>query len=104
MTIKFCSGTAQLQSMRRLKAMMLPTDNELGDLTTNEHIIFGVLLANLGSEVTRDQLMCALYSDEGPWPRSNVLQVLTGRLRAKVKGAYFIEPIHGVGYRMDPRL
>lgn len=103
MTIKFCSGTAQLQSMRRLRLMTLPPIPDL-DLTTNEHIIFGVLYANLGDVVTRDQLMCALYSDEGPWPRSNVLQVLTGRLRAKVKGAYFIDAIPGVGYRMDPRL
>lgn len=111
MTILYCKNVTALQHMRRLQMaqlLSLPLDTSLNSfefdgvstLTINELIVFRVLLCNLNHAVDRDRLMCAVYSDEGPWPDSNVLQVFVGRIRGKLGSQIEILPVRGVGYQM----
>lgn len=107
MTLLYCKDLIAIRRVQRLQmTILLPTVKEtdfqgLNTLTVNENIVFRVLLVNHGLIVSRDQLMCALYSDEGPWPRSNGLQVFVARLRAKMRGQIAIVPVHGYGYRLE---
>jgi len=71
-------------------------------LTAREGAVLELLMREHGRVVTRDQIL------EHAWPegadhRSNVIDVLVGRLRDKVDrpfGAASIETVRGLGYRL----
>ena len=70
-------------------------------LTTKEFLLLEILVRNEGNVVTRARVHDGLW-DFAFEARSNVIEVLIGRLRAKVDkpfGRSSIETVRGLGYR-----
>ncbi|GAA1295570.1 response regulator transcription factor [Saccharothrix xinjiangensis] len=68
-------------------------------LTRREFLVLELLLANAGRPVTRDELFRHAW-DELVRPATNVLDVLVGQLRRKLRTPPLIETVRNVGYRI----
>jgi two-component system OmpR family response regulator len=75
------------------------------DLTARELAVLELLMREHGRIVRRDQILDHAWPD-GADHRSNVIEVLVGRLREKVDrpfGQASIETVRGLGYRLRVR-
>jgi DNA-binding response OmpR family regulator len=74
-------------------------DGRSVDLSGREAQVLRVLVDRAGQVVTRQDLLSTVW---GYWfdPRSNVVDVYVGRLRAKL-GPSVIQTVRDVGYRLD---
>ena len=73
------------------------------DLTPREFAVLEALMREPGRAVDRDRILAHAWPD-GADHRSNVLEVLIKRIRAKVDrpfGAESIQTVRGVGYRLS---
>ncbi|MBE1495529.1 DNA-binding response OmpR family regulator [Amycolatopsis lexingtonensis] len=68
-------------------------------LTRKEYLVLERLMTAAGRPVSRTALLGYAW-DEAADPGSNVLEVVIGRLRRKLREPVLIETVRGVGYRM----
>ncbi len=84
-------------------ALVLWRDDTRIDLTRRECAVLEVLMREAGRIVARDRIVAHAWP-EGSDHRSNVLEVLIGRIRDKIDrpfGTETIETVRGLGYRID---
>jgi len=68
-------------------------------LADREFLLLRELLRNAGRTVSKERLLSSVWGYQFD-PRSNVVDVYVGRLRAKL-GAELITTVRGEGYRID---
>jgi len=68
-------------------------------LADREFLVLRELLRNAGRTVSKERLLSSVWGYQFD-PRSNVVDVYVGRLRAKL-GAELITTVRGEGYRID---
>lgn len=93
----------QLEMMTR--SYLAPTiPDPLPDthLSPMEARMLSRLLKGIGSLVTREQLMDAMYYDRADEPQVKIIDVLLCHLRKKLRGSqYRIDGVWGQGYRLE---
>lgn len=91
-----CADDIELDTARR----EVRRDGVLLSLTAKEYSVLELLMARVGSVVSREALVEHCW-DELTAPRSNAVDVLVGQLRAKLGSPVVIHTVRGAGYRMD---
>jgi two-component system OmpR family response regulator len=84
-------------------ALVLWRDDTRIDLTRRECAVLEVLMREAGRIVPRDRIVAHAWT-EGSEHRSNVLEVVIGRIREKIDrpfGTETIETVRGLGYRIE---
>ena len=77
-------------------------DNEEITISATEFRLLNYFLSNAGQVLTKEQILAALWDNQGNFVDENTLSVNISRLRAKIendpKNPRTIKTIHGMGY------